>query len=390
MHRFLVIAQMAAKQKLRDRIALWLSLLTAPLFVVFYWALFHDTSRTYHVFIYDAHHVTGENTDHIRHLESALKQLAETQGGYAFTFKHIESESKGIDGLKKHSGDILITYDSALLPDRQTSSTEMTPTVGFTGDVSSPSFQFCVALIKSTIAAYVSTATGSHLPVQFRTDALGVSGKKTAFESYVPGLLVFAVIMLIFSSAMSVVREIESGTFARLQMSPVTTFELVGGASLVQLITGIVSVLCTIVTAALLGFQAEGSILLSVIIAAIACAASVGIGMVVAALSKTQGRAFLISRVVMFLLVLFSGIIFPRPGITLFTIWEHSVDLFDILPTTHLGNALNRVLTLGATASDVLFEIIVLIAIAGFNYLIGSLLFIRSGKPATTTWEGML
>ncbi|MBN2716333.1 MAG: ABC transporter permease [Deltaproteobacteria bacterium] len=403
MKRFFAIVGMAVKQKLRDRLALSLALLTAPLFVVFYWVLFNDTERVYRVDVLDLCAMSAAscqnlalpmqsgkdaNTAHVQNIRKALAQVSREQGGFEFKFNDVSSLSEAKSNLRKGVTDVVVFFSTPLItgPTGQSGASA----VELFGDVSSANYQFCAMIIERVITGYASRFQNATPPVIFRRQALGVSDQKTPFEAYVPGLLVFAVIMLIFSSAMSVVKEIEAGTFARMAMAPVSTVQLVGGLSLVQLVVGILSVILTFMTASLLQFKSEGSIVVAMVVAAIACAASVGIGMVVAAVAKTQSRAFLISSIVMFLLVLFSGIIFPRPELTVFYLGGHPVDLFDVLPTTHLGNALNKVLSLGAPASDVWFEMSVLSVIALSSFLLGSLLFARSGKPAATTWEGML
>lgn len=388
MKRFVAIVRIAAKQKRRDLFALALSLLTAPLFVVFYWTIFHDNVDTYRIDMLDQYGKTQENAAHIQRIENALSELSTQHNGYSVSFSKVRTKSEAIENLKRGDVDMVLVFSSP--PITSQNQGDPPPIIIFMGNASSPRFQFCAALSEKQIALYSTQRCRAIPSVVFQTEALGVSATKTPFESYVPGLLVFAVIMLIFSSAMSIVKDIEAGTFARLRMTPVSAFELLGALSLVQLFTGIVSVLLTFIAAWLLGFKSEGSILLAMVIATIACMASVGIGMVIAGLSKNQGRAFLLSSIAMFLLVLFSGIVFPRPNVPVFEVGNQVVDLFDILPTTHLGSALDKVLTLGAGAGDVIYEICVLLFISLITYIIGSLLFIRSGKPATTTWEGML
>jgi len=126
-----------------------------------------------------------------------------------------------------------------------------------------------------------------------------------------------------------------------------------------------------------LGFQSAGSIVLAFIISGIACFASVGIGITVASISRNQTRALLISSVAMFMLILFSGIIFPRPEINLFQLGNYSIKLFDILPTTHMKTGLEKLLTLGTSPSRVVYEIGALTFLSIFYFGIGVLIFKR-------------
>jgi hypothetical protein len=69
--------------------------------------------------------------------------------------------------------------------------------------------------------------------------------------------------------------------------------------------------------------------------------------------------------------------------------YRGAIDVFDALPTTHMGAALTKVMTLGATAGDVTYEIAFLAVIVLLNYIIGGILFARSGRPSTDVWEGL-
>ncbi|MFO0724117.1 MAG: ABC transporter permease [Myxococcota bacterium] len=164
-------------------------------------------------------------------------------------------------------------------------------------------------------------------------------GGQRPFDAFVPGLLVFAVIMVVYSASMAVAKEVESGALQRLRLTPLTALDYLGGVSLFQLSLGALSVGLTLLAAMLMGFQSRGAALTALALGALASASSVGIGMVVASLSRTTSRAFLIASVAMFLLLLFSGVVFPRPSARLFEVVGHPVSLFDALPTTHLHAA---------------------------------------------------
>lgn len=195
-----------------------------------------------------------------------------------------------------------------------------------------------------------------------------------AFDKYVPGLLVLSIIMIIFSSAMSLAREIESGAMRRVRLWPVSTFSVLGGSSAVQLALAVMGTCLTLGCASLLGFRSEGSLVLVLALATLAATASIGLGLVVASLAENQSRAFLVASVLMFLLLLFSGVVFPRPSATLFHVNGTAVGPFDLLPTTHLHEALSRTLA-GATFRDVLGRATVLAILSLVYFAIGLVLF---------------
>lgn len=202
-----------------------------------------------------------------------------------------------------------------------------------------------------------------------------VPGGPRPFDAFVPGLLVFAVIMLVFSSAMAIAREVEWGAILRLKLTPLTTLELLAGISLVQLVLGAASVVLTLATAMMLGFDARGQASAVLALALIGCLASIGLGMIVASLSTSTTRAFLIASVAMFLLMLFSGVIFPRPEADLFTLGARTIGLFDALPTTHLSIGLEKVLARGVDLGALGFELASLGALSVLYFALGALTF---------------
>ena len=78
---------------------------------------------------------------------------------------------------------------------------------------------------------------------------LGRSAERTPFELYVPNLLVFAMIMLVFSSAMVTAREVERGTLERLRLTRMRPGEWLAGTAIAQTLLGTCSVALTFIFA---------------------------------------------------------------------------------------------------------------------------------------------
>lgn len=197
-----------------------------------------------------------------------------------------------------------------------------------------------------------------------------------SFEASVSGLLVLSVIMIVFSSAMLIAREIESGAMARMRTWPVGAASVLGGNAAVQLALAAISAALTLAAARALGFSPQGSILAVLALAVIASQASIGIGLLVASLTRSQHRAFLVASVTMFVLLLFSGVIFPRPEVTLVIVGGAPIGPFDLLPTTHLHEAMSRVLA-GAALADVAGRVAALFGLSALYFAAGVLVFRR-------------
>jgi ABC-2 type transport system permease protein len=373
------------KQKLRDLLVLALTLFTAPTFVLLYWVFFGNVPTTIAFGV-----STQENTS-AAGVELGLLKDIEAVGAADGSRLFTVLRSPDRQTLERWVKEGTISIGLTVTLERKVVLSDGTVRIKTTliGDATSPSYRIAAALLRSVLQERAFRMSGMQPAILIEEKYLGLSGARTPFEMYVPGLLVFAVIMLIFSSSMSVVREIETGTLARIRLASVNSVHLLFGLSAVQLLLGLVSLLITLSLATLLGFESQGSLPLVMAIAALASIACVGMGMVVASLGKNQTRAFLIASAGMFLLVLFSGVVFPRPRLTLFNIGGRSFDLFDILPTTHMGAALGKVMTLGAGPSEVIYEVVCLSLIALANFTLGAWLFERSGKPSTSVWEGL-
>jgi ABC-2 type transport system permease protein len=97
----------------------------------------------------------------------------------------------------------------------------------------------------------------------------------------------------------------------------------------------------------------------------------------VACFSKTVSQAFVVANFPLGLMMFFSGVIYPLPRVTLFTIAGHAVGPYDILPPTHAVAALNKVLTLGAGLDEVAFELTALTILSMLYFMVGAWLFRR-------------
>lgn len=195
------------------------------------------------------------------------------------------------------------------------------------------------------------------------------------FHAAVPGLLCFSIIMLIYSTAMGVAREVEAGAFVRLRLTPLTAGELLAGMGSIQLVVGLVSYGLALVAARLAGFESKGALGLVLALGALGTLSSVGAGLMVAALSESTQRAFLIASVAMFVLLIFSGSFFPRPEWDVVEIGGRSLGPFDLLPTTHLSRALAKVVGEGVSFAQIRFEVLMLAAMSVVSLVLGVVAF---------------
>lgn len=369
-----LVFKKSLKQQLRDKVGFSLSLLTVPFFVLFHWFCCNGQSDSYKLVILNTDKgciEESQQNNYGQKLISQLKNIPLKTEKNNFTIETVDNETqlKHLLNNRKATAGLIIPPDfsDSLKKGRQTSTT-----VQLKGEATLPSYYIAKDIITKTLYNFLYNNV-----LEIKELPMGLSGKRSPFEVYVPGLLVFAVIMMIFSASMTVAREIESCTIDRLKMTPLTTIDLLTGISALQLIQGLFSLTLTFLVATALGFKSAGSISYAFFISGIACFASVGTGMVIGGISKTQNRAFLISSIAMFLLILFSGVIFHRPEIELFQIGGYQINLFDFLPTTHMAKGLEKILTLGLSPEDLLYETVCLTILSVLYFAAGILFFNR-------------
>jgi ABC-2 type transport system permease protein len=369
-----VVFEKAARQQLRDRAGLFLTLATAPFFVLFYWVVFSGGDAAPRVALQCAHEVDAATCQAV---EDILTDAKTTDG---------EDETRALDVItvsdepgarvvsertrsKLRRGDIdLLVFISEEY--------EATPArVKVVGDASSASYRVAMSHARRALGEDVMGSRGVAPAVLFEQETLGRSGARTRFEAYVPSLLVFAVIMLVFSSSMAVAREVEGRTFERLLLTGMRPVHYLAGVSVMQALLGAATVSLTLGVALALGFEARGSLALAMSVASLAGVACVGVGMIAASLSRTVAQAFLVASSFMFLLMLFSGLLFPLPRIGILRAFARDLGPFDLLPTVHASRAMGRVLTLGAGVEEILFELVAMAALGAAFFLVGWRMF---------------
>jgi ABC-2 type transport system permease protein len=221
----------------------------------------------------------------------------------------------------------------------------------------------------------VDEITGSESPIDYLEQSFGGSAARTEFETYTPGILVFSVILMVFLAAMTVAHEVEAGTLRWLQLTPLTSVELLGGITLALVLVSIAAVILTFLTALALGFRSQGPVWVAILVGAITSLSIIGVGLIVASFARTVSQAFVIANFPLGLFMFFSGAAFPTPRPVWFTLLGHAVSPYDLLPPTHAVMALNKVLTLGLGFADVLYELTALLLLSLATFALGAALF---------------
>ncbi len=374
----------------RDRWTLGLTLVFAPFFVLLYWLWFQGGSTVYPVAVInqDAGAVLADGSQYNAGEEVLVAIQSVSYADGLPLLKVIPATDQASAELllrdRKATAFLLIPPDFSLTLQRLRSGDRtVTTTITFGGDLSNTYYMVGANLALSTVDGYVQQATGQKPLVHYLEIPLGASATRSEFETYVPGTLIFSIIMLIFLASMSVAREIETGTLRRLRLTPMTAFDLLGGITLALLLISSIGALLSYLTALSLGFRSHGPLWVAVLVSIITGASVIGLGLVVASLTRSVSQAFVVANFPMAMMMFFSGVIFPMPAIPLLTIGERTINLYDLLPATHAVMALNKVLTLGSDLGDVVYELVSLVLLSALYFLGGVWLFHRQHLRST-------
>lgn len=371
------------REFLRDPWVLGLTLAFAPFFVFLYYLWFQGGSTSYTILVLNRDReatIGAQRVDAGAQAADAIGNVRYSDGRPLLRVQTVADRSEMERKLRAREGMAFIELPpdfSEKILELKAGSEPGSIELRFGGDLTNPYYPVASILALNAVDAYVQEAASRAPMIAYAEQPLGASGTRTEFETYVPGVLIFAVIMLIFIAAMAAAREVESGTLRRLKISPMTSMDLLGGISLALVVVGIGSVLLTLATAVALGFHSQSPIWIAALVGAVTSLSIIGMGMLVAAFTGTVSQAFVVANFPLGLLMFFSGAIFPLPRVPLFTLGNREIALYDLLPPTHAVAALNKVLVLGAGLSDVTYELGMLLALSVLYFALGVWLFGR-------------
>jgi ABC-2 type transport system permease protein len=372
----------SAREQWRDPLTLSLVLIFAPLVVLLYRLFFPTGSTTYTVLILNQDtgvpQVTGQVWNAGAELLAELQKVTYADGSPMLIVEPVADRVTGEARIKNRTAHVVLLIGPEFSRALQAGAASDTATVTYVGDLTQPYYAVAAVLTNSVFESYVKTALGQPMPIRVTEEPLGASGARTEFENYVPGLLIFAVILLVFSAPMAVAREVEAGTLRRLQITRLRSLDFLGGITVTQMIVGSAALLLALAVAVLLGFRSQGPLWAAILIGAIASLSVIGVGLIVACFSRTVTQAFLLANFPLAFFMFFSGAMFPVPRLTVFWIGGQSVALFDVLPTSHAVIALQKIFVLGAGLSDVAYELLALTVLSGVYFALGVWLFKRT------------
>jgi len=189
--------------------------------------------------------------------------------------------------------------------------------------------------IQNIFTNQLSQAMGGRqleMPIKTYLQTLYNPNMKT-INFMIPGLIAILMqIQAILLTSLAIVREREQGTMEQLIVTPVKSWELMLGKILPYMLFGFLNIVMVLVVGIFLfGVPVAGSVWLLMGLSLMYILGSLGLGVLISNLSRTQMQAMFISvGAIVMPAVILSGLIFPRTDMPWLIYW-----VGELLPVTH-------------------------------------------------------
>lgn len=185
----------------------------------------------------------------------------------------------------------------------------------------------------------------------------------------IPGLTAMVLqVQALLLTALAIVREREQGTMEQLVVTPIRSWELVLGKILPYLAVGVFNTIATLLVAVyLFDVVIQGNFWLLVGLSTLFNLGSLGMGVLISNISRTQMQAMYIAvGIVIIPAIILSGLMFTREGMPLVTYW-----FGEMLPITHFLVIIRGIMVKG-TGFDFLWPSIRALLVLSLIYFTAS------------------
>ncbi len=254
--------------------------------------------------------------------------------------------------------------------------------VGFVMDGSDPSVattalsvaqgvgqQQSIRLVMRVLGSRLSSAPG--IEVQPR---VWYNPSMESANFMIPGLIgVILTLLTMLLTAMAIVREREQGTIEQLIVTPIRPAELIVGKVSPYVLIGFWDLLeILFVGIWWFGVPVNGSIALLLVLSCLFLATSLGLGILISTVSKTQQEAMLLTFLILLPSIFLSGYFFPIDAMPAALRW-----LSQAIPLTHVLVIVRSIILKGVGVEALSYEVT---ALAIFGLIVVTMASIRFQK----------
>jgi ABC-2 type transport system permease protein len=361
-------------ENLREWKILSLTLAFAPAFVVLMYVYFHAAPASYTLL------VRGGEAGAADGLVAAWKGTRHLDGSPVFRVIEVSEAADAERRVLSRDADLLVDIPSgfsAAIEAIREGKAIAPPTITHHGNASNPRSTVAMGLADYVAFQFAYEATGAQPPIGVNAVMIGGPQQVTEFDLYVPALLVLALIMVMFTAAAALVKEIDKGTMPRLILSRLRLGEFLAAVSINQVLVGVVALLLTYAAARSVGYHPQGSLAAVIVVGAVSTLSVVGFGLLTAAFLTTIFELLTVGCFPFFVLMFFSDGMFPLPKIPIFSVAGFTFNATDVLPTSLTVRAFNRILNQGAGLADVGVELAVILLLTALYFAAGAWLYRR-------------
>jgi len=380
--RMLACLRKTFLENVRDWKILILTLSLTPFFVYLMYGYLRAAPASYTLLVLneDRAAVASPEAPGSVDLVAAWTLATHPDGAPLFTVRAVDDEGAAERLVRTREADLLVVIPAGFSSQLRAFRADPSgPPPRLTNRHNPANLRSAMAMAMSDYVAflYASAVTRAPSPIALETRPVAPAANRSEFDLYVPALLVLAVIMVLFTAAASLIKEVDKGTMVRLALSRVTTAELLTAITIVQVVIGAAAVMLSYAAAVSVGYQSQGSWAAMLAVASLATVSVVAISVLVAAFMRTIFELLTVGCFPFFVLMFFSDAMVPLPKIPLFHVAGNVVNASDVLPTSLAVRALNRILNDGAGLGDVWFEMAGIALLTAAYFAAGIALFRR-------------
>jgi len=162
----------------------------------------------------------------------------------------------------------------------------------------------------STVNSALRQFSGITIPITINTNPINIETEITQIDFIAPGIIIFGLLIMIPTSARIILRDKDSRFLHRLLTTPIRPWEFIAGYSLSMVIVAVLQIIIFIVLGVLFGMDIVGSLLLAFTVFFLTAICSIGLGMIVASLAKSENQGESLSWLFSMPLAIVSGVWF--------------------------------------------------------------------------------
>jgi len=377
--KFIAVIYKSLVEQFRSFWLLVLTIITAPFFVLVYNLINESYKPSYDIVLVNEDTGTIADSTGAVNLGDSLAAYIGRSVKAGFTFNRSGSRFAAEKKINNKKADVVILvpadFSSLMLGSEKTA--EAIPQLEFIGNLTDMNYIISAIGIYDGISSFFSAYLKTEPQFIMKETPIGASGTLSDFDLAIPGLLVLSIVMLMLSASTAFVAEVENRTIQRLKISRIRTFEFLSGASMVQLLVGILSILLTLAAAFALGFRFEGNWPAFLIVAVLTCISIIAFSLIIAAFTRSITQVLVVGNFPLFLFMFFTGAMFPVNAPEWFRLGDYGISITGLMSPSHAVSALYDLLIMKKQLPDIWPQLLCLAVISVVYFGIGMWFFNR-------------